>query len=341
MSTNPPTLHLLLPGLLWPTEAMQNMVFDLPLPALSWLLGKGSRQLAPAVDTQSWLAGIVGLPQLPAAALRLGASADVHDQHWLCLDPIHLRIERTQLVVDDPSRLALTLAEAEQLQQDLLPFLDELGELHISTAQEWHLRLPGDSHIRTTPLPEAIGLNGEQLLPHADNVKVWRRVLNEVQMVLHEHPVNLERSARGLPVVNCLWPWGEGSLENAAKPEWHTIAADGSLWQGLARHLNARWTALPQSFASCSGKTFVLDTTLAGATQRRDAMQWRASLQELETHWFAPLMEALNQGKLDTLVIHGHGEAQAMTITVGRNDRLRFWRKPAALTTLGVQEARA
>ncbi|MBY0341922.1 MAG: hypothetical protein K2Q19_12260, partial [Rhodocyclaceae bacterium] len=199
MSQPPPILHLALPGLLWPAQAMQDMVYDLKLPALSWLLGKGSRTLKPVTDYPQWLADVAGLPSLPAAALRASAHGAAQTGRWLCLDPIHLRVERTQLIVQDPASLQLTQEEAATLLADLAPLLDELGQPGISAPHEWQIHLHAESDIRTTPLVDAIGLNGDQLMPKAANVKVWRRVLNEVQMTLHEHPVNLARSARGLP----------------------------------------------------------------------------------------------------------------------------------------------
>lgn len=312
------------------------MVFDLKLPALSWLLGKGHTHMAPAGGSQQWLAGIVGLPHLPAATLRLSAQRMSLEGEWLCLDPINLRTERTQLIVEDPTLLQLTADEADTLQQDLAPLLAELGQLHLGSPHEWHLQLKQDSPIRTTPLSEVIGLNGDRLMPDTDNIRVWRRVLTEVQMTLHEHPVNVARSTRGLPAVNSLWPWGEGKLDTTTAARWQLLQADGSLWQGLAHQLDCAWQALPERFTDCTGKTLVVHKALAAATQQHDAMRWRAALLALEEQWFAPLMQALQTGQLQAVVLHGHGEEHALTCTIKRSDRLRFWRKPAALTLLGL-----
>lgn len=314
------------------------MVYDLKLPALSWLLGKGSRTLQPVADYPQWLADVAGLPSLPAAALRASAIGASQTGRWLCLDPIHLRVERTQLIVQDPASLQLTQEEAATLLADLAPLLDELGQPGISAPHEWQIHLHAESDIRTTPLVDAIGLNGDQLMPKAENVKVWRRVLNEVQMTLHEHPVNLARSARGLPAVNSLWPWGEGPLADI-RPDWDLIQADGMLWQGLARHLDCAWRPLPDRYTAISGKTLVVQPALEAGTRHRDALQWLGAMQALEAQWFAPLMQALQDGSLKTLVLHGHGEGHALTLTVSGSNQLNFWRKPAPLTTLGVKTA--
>lgn len=342
MSQPPPTLHLALPGLLWPAQAMQDMVFDLKLPALSWLLGKGQRSVRPVADSQQWLAAVsalnaAGIPHLPAAALRASALRLEQDARWLCLDPIHLRVERTHLIVQDPTTLQLTTEEATALLADLAPLLDELGALQMATPHEWLLHLHADSDIHTTPLADAIGLNGDQLMPRASNVKHWRRLLNEIQMSLHEHPVNQARTARGLPAVNSLWPWGEGALDKA-QPSWDCIMADGLLWQGLAQHLGGETVAVPAQYSPVHGKTLAVLPVLDAATRQRNAIQWLSDIQALETTWFGPLMLALQNGSLNTLVLHGYGEGQAMTLTVSGSNKLNFWRKPAPLTVLGIKE---
>jgi hypothetical protein len=44
---------------------------------------------------------------------------------------------------------------------------------------------------------------------------VWLRLQSEAQMLLHDHPVNRERAARGWPPLNSLWFWGGGALPPA------------------------------------------------------------------------------------------------------------------------------
>src|SRR5690606_33262738 len=168
----------------------------------------------------------------------------------------------------------------------------------------------------------------------------WRRVLNEVQITLHEHPVNLARTARGLPAVNSLWPWGEGRLDTDT-PDWNLIEADCSLWQGLARHPRFTWRNLPQAYQAGKGNTLAVQPALEASARQRDALQWLSVLQDLERNWFAPLMQALQSGALKELVVHGHGEGQALTLTVSGRNALNFWHKPAPLTALGVAQQQA
>jgi hypothetical protein len=44
--------------------------------------------------------------------------------------------------------------------------------------------------------------------PQEDSLREWRRLLNEIQMVWHEHPVNIARAERGEVPINSLWLFG-------------------------------------------------------------------------------------------------------------------------------------
>jgi hypothetical protein len=58
--------------------------------------------------------------------------------------------------------------------------------------------------------------------PQEDSLREWRRLLNEIQMVWHEHPVNLARAERGEVPINSLWLFGGAKgwspTQVAAKP---------------------------------------------------------------------------------------------------------------------------
>ena len=343
MPSTAPALHLALPGLCWPVAALRDLVFDLPLPALATLLGKGTVQRYPVTDSTAWLARLAGIEAttVPIAALRLlamGQASDARQGGWICLDPVHLRVEKTQLIVTDPADMQLDDAEADALAASLRPVLNELGHLHVGDSMNWHLHCHDHARLNTTPLPEAIGLNADILMPQADNIRVWRRVLNEVQMTLHAHPVNAARNARGLPPVNSVWPWGEGTLPEAAPPSWSVLCANGLLWQGVAKHLGCAHHAGPACYTKDDERTLLISHALTTAERTGDALRWRDAMQALEKNWFAPMLAAWQAGELPEIGIHGSGAGQGMSCVLRRSDRWRFWRKAAPLTVLGVTQ---
>ena len=61
---------------------------------------------------------------------------------------------------------------------------------------------------------EPVQVEGDDIrdcLPAGRDGAQIRKLTNELQMLLHEHPVNIRRAARGLAPVNSIWLWGFGT----------------------------------------------------------------------------------------------------------------------------------
>src|SRR5690606_30880361 len=75
----------------------------------------------------------------------------------------------------------------------------------------WRMQLPPDMTLVDAASPAAASVGSlEDWWPQSEDVRPWRRLLNEIQMVWHEHPVNQARAARGALPVNGLWLYGGG-----------------------------------------------------------------------------------------------------------------------------------
>jgi hypothetical protein len=57
-------------------------------------------------------------------------------------------------------------------------------------------------------------------------------------------------------------------------------------------------------------------------------------LQQLENDWLSPALNAMKNGHLDRITLHGFGEEDSCSVTLSSLDRLRFWRKPRRLETI-------
>jgi hypothetical protein len=325
-------LTLLVPGLLWPREILRDTTFDLPLPALSTLLGRGRRSPLPGVD--SWLAHVFGLPTpLPAAPLRLLGDGGVPgDGEWLCLDPVHLRIGERAAVVDAPANLALRPDEDAALRESLRPLIE--GELVAPIPGHWHLKLPTPVAIETLTLDQAVGRHATPDLPAGPDGPRWRRLLAEVQPVLHAHAVNRRREDAGLPTVNSLWPWGAGRMPSGARHAFDRLLADEPLLRGLAVAAGIETRPLPARFAPECGATLAHFSRLVMPAASFDASTWRAALMALEDEWLAPALAALRSGACRQLTLIADGDGGTFKITTNRHDLWRFWRKPVTLAEL-------
>ncbi|HEX5392606.1 MAG TPA: hypothetical protein VFW68_04970 [Rhodocyclaceae bacterium] len=328
-------LTLLIPGLLWPNPALQDTVFDLHLPALQTLLGWSRLSRRSPCDEPGWWRDLAGT-DLPAAPLRLLGLGEKADSTWLCADPVHLRFEQSTMVLEDPAKLALDAAESAALYATLAPLIAEFGTLHATTPNQWHLQPKDDAPPCPALLSDLIGQPAKDLLPAGDAYRPWRRLFNEVQMALHDHPVNQAREAAKKPVINSLALWGAGALPAApaqAAP-FDTVLSDDEVHHGIARLLGAQAAALPERFTGAQGRTLAACPQLLVPTRLRDAIRWREGLQILEDAWFAPALAALNQGQLRELTLIGLGDGTCLEARSTALDKLKFWRRPRPLTEL-------
>jgi hypothetical protein len=328
-------IHLVVPGLLWPRESVADVTRGLELPALHTLLGRGRRARGPAVSAERWLCEAFGVQgdELPFGALRLlGEGLQPGADAWLCADPAHLRFARDTLVIGGVPDLAQ--AEADQLVATLNAHLAEYGEFLAPHPQRWYLRLARAPRIATHPPSTVVGRTLEPFLPQGDEAHDWRRLINEAQVILHNHPLNAAREAEGRPTANSLWLWGAGPLPERVAAPAARIHAAHPLASGLARQAGVPAAAPPRGFGDAVPQGLTFLETLAEPAQRLDAAAWRTGLTELEARWFAPLLAALKARRLDGLRLTALGDEATVDVSIGPGDLWKLWRRPRTLAEL-------
>lgn len=339
-------LTLLVPELLWPEPEDREAWDGLACPALATLLARGRPGHGPRQAFETALAALCGHGETGALAAcrRLGEdgrAAVADDAVWLCCDPVHLRFHQDSLIPADASRIELGGDDADALAAALDAELSAWGRFSSAAPGRGYLRLaagrkPDD--FGAPPLSAVAGRRVEHLL--ADASGDWRALFNEIQMFLHDHPVNRRREAAGQLPVNAFWLWGAGALP--ARPEaaagFDGVWSGDPLARGLARAGGAAAHALPDGVAEVLGapgqgsgtsRLAVLDTLLASAQYEHGA-DWRAALLELEARWFVPARAALAAGRLSRLEIVAPTAYATLRWSIGRGDLVKIWRRPRA-----------
>jgi len=347
-------LTLVVPELLWPEPSDQATYDALHAPALAWLLARGQRQRQPRQPWELALAGLFGRPwSAPLGALRLlGEAAELSAQaatgHWLSADPVHLRFHQERIVLADAGAFDLAADEAEALIATLNREFADVGEFHLAEPRRWYVRLHQAWDHDALPLSAVAGRRMDGELPSQGGNGRLRQWLNEVQMVLHGHPVNEQRQAAGQPAVNSLWLWGAGQLAGApAAPAPYTEVWTGQpLARGLARAAGipdqppAAGLAALLAHAAPDSHPLVIADDLLAPTFYEDSAAWLAALARLEADWFAPLRAALG-GKISELTLIAPTIYGQLTWRLTGADRWRFWRRPQPLAALANQLALA
>ncbi len=329
-------IHLVVPGLLWPQDSLAEVTRGLELPALHALLGRGRRVRRPAVPAERWLCEAFGIKgeELPVGALRLlGEGRDPGGDAWLCADPVHLRFSRNTLVVDAAGP-DLDTDEAAQLAAALNDHLADFGEFLAPHPRRWYLRAKAAPRIATHSPAAVAGRTLEPFLPQGEDARDWRRLINEAQVLLHNHPLNAAREAAGRPTANSLWPWGAGPLPAAALAPAPQVCADHPLALGLAKLAGIPAAPLPARYDAAVSQGLTFLETLAAPALGLDATAWRAGLAELEARWFAPALAALKARRSHGLRLTALGDEAVVDVVLDAGDLWQFWRRPKTLADL-------
>jgi len=203
--------------------------------------------------------------------------------------------------------------------------------------ERWYVTSSRSPDLITHPLPQVAGQAINDKLPSGPDGKLWQSRMNEMQMLLHMHPVNQARENAGLPILNSVWFWGGGTLPTVpAHPARHCWANE-TLTRGLARAAGCPTHSLPQNAdawlkdAKPSNEHLIVWDTPRRAAQYGDYAAWHACLAQFETQWAKPLLRALRDGRIDKLTLHVVSTDSVQTFNLNRAAVWRFWRRRKSL----------
>ena len=298
------------------------------LPGLEWLLHFGDAQ--PIDDWRRWLTRELGVPELgelPVAevAARAWLPPGTDGSPWLAT-PLELsaRIDHVRL----PER-GLLRVDPQEAERWSAAFAGQFApRLRLHPAGERAFVLTGMNAAPATTVDPArlLGSDIREALPHGAGASDLRRLGAEIEMWLHQLPLNESRTAAGKPRLSGLWIWGGGGQPSSAslpRIPPHTGAmrihgADAFL-AGLAVSLGSEMPQVPPDdfsrLESAIDHHVVEFAAMTGAS--------RESLAMLDSGWFAAARHALASGDLSELVL----VANDRCFRLGRRSHWRLWRR--------------
>lgn len=330
------TVTLFVPSLFWPHASADH---DSPtVPALQTLIGRGDSGESLCDDEQAWLCDQFGVPRQadwPSAPIAvLGAGIPPGEDFWLSADPVHLQVNRDQLILLAPESLSITDAEAASLCAALNRHFAPDG-LNFLAPQphRWYLRTVRPPRIHTSSLSRAVGQDIDRMLPQGEDRLAWHRIFNEVQMLLHAHPVNDEREQRGALPINSLWFSGGGTL-HGARTSFRAVMGSSALARGLSKLAGIPFTATEPGIDTIDADDVLIELRdAATASMNLDPATWKEALENLERRWFAPLAAHLKKGRIRRLVITTVTDGRSHRWSVSRMNLWRWWRAAGSLGT--------
>ncbi len=233
-------------------------------------------------------------------ATRMAREAGLLDEapHWLCADPIHLQVEGDALLLLERYGFSVREEESTALVETLNQHFAEDGLKFFALSPDvWLVGLNEPPRISTTHPLTRVGRNIDGYLPRGEDERRWRARFNEVQMLLHQHPVNQMREARRERIISGVWFWDTPAAIHNAK---------------------------------------VIDT-LRGPSAYGDVEAWRAAALQLDRDVIGPLLEGLRRGDYGAFTLVAVEGRCAATLTMSRWHLWRLWRRPRPLAqTRGV-----
>lgn len=145
-------------------------------------------------------------------AVGLGVSLN-EDEIPLCCDFISLQASHNDMVMKDYTAGQLSGEDARIL-------LDALQTQTVDSQVTFH---PGKGYhnlmvLKSPPFPnrlappdELIGEGIRQHMPAGKSTKVLVSIINQAQIILHNHSFNKKRREEGQDPVNSIWLWGNGA----------------------------------------------------------------------------------------------------------------------------------
>lgn len=330
------SVHLVVPDLFLPKEIAADVCAGLQLHALGKLLARAQSEPLPAESLEAWLCGAFGVDgQAIAPVTLLADGMEPGASYWLRADPVHLRLQRDQLILQPD--MPLSPDEAAQLCVGLnAHFAGDGLRFFAPHPQRWYLQLDAVPDMLTHSLAWVTGRNVHAYLPQGHGALRWHGVFNEIQMLFHEHAVNQAREARGELPVNSVWLWGGGQAGKPLLRPFAGMYGDSPLAAAFAQAAGIPCAALPDDARDCAGKeegeVLLVWEGLRRAIQRGDLHAWRASLQHFERCCAAPLMEALRAGRIARLTLDVPGNGAARRFVLTRSAAWKLWRRARPFT---------
>lgn len=223
----------------------------------------------------------------------------------LCCDFVMLQSSHNDMIVKDFTAGRLSNEDARILLDALQDQVVD-AEISMHAGQGYH-NLMVWKHPpfpeRLVPPHELVGEGIRQHIMQGEEYKQLVFIMNQIQIILHNHPLNRKRMQTELDSINSIWLWGNDSTENRDAPpsffsrfEKRAACVSASLLlKGLAQILDI-------DFVPVAGATGHLDTDYHAKVE--------ATLQALDNHDVV----FLHVAGAEAVSLHGHIDDKVQAI---------------------------
>jgi hypothetical protein len=277
-------------------------------------------------------------PDYPMAAISAFSDGlEVGSDAWFYADPVHFVLQRDTFSLYEQAPLKLTAEDATTILNTLNQHFFEDGfSFYQGNSGQWYLKISAANQrflpIKTFLLSAAINQDVQRLFPTGETQLQWRKVLNEGQMLLHDHPVNLAREKSGEVAVSSVWISAGGPLP--------TLVKDSVLEDVLLSNL-----PFYHGVASLAQKISLPFQEVESVLHQKNNLSVRLSLDAESVikppqgydSWWNFFLKELKARAIRQLVLNIGLHNTTMIVEISPLGLYKFWRKPKPLVELFME----
>ncbi len=327
-------LSLVVPGLLdIPVGEFDPDFLSSRLAGINYCLTHANRVDTPVTTLDETIAECLGLGQRSLPMVQAMSESDLYSPgRSMLLEPVYLKPDISNVTVFPIERTAETAEQIGELVAALQYVFSD--DLEATAVNDWvHL-----VRFKTLQAPDyyphplsILGKTINRYVEQAKNDLDWYRLLTEIQMYLHDHPVNLDRQDKGLYPINSFWFWGGGESLYGGTDQ--VIYSDDELVRQFFNQSAKRVTSLEET-AAFREPSVVVSLRLFASLKSVHADSLEDILLGLEQSIFAPAVESMQRrGKTVRLRAGWQQDFELHPL-----HSWRFWRKRLSISDFAGAE---
>ncbi len=313
-------VNLILPGVIWQSSAdLDYILGEEKLAYLSKILAQGKITQHKLAYSDFYYGFDFAYPFLDLAknyAKEIGLPTD--NRNYLIAEPTNLRPDRDRLLIAESALLQLDQDEANQYISELNQHFCQDGiKFYYLSAALWLIELPYDiTNLSSNPIVDIVGENIDEYLPNGANQLKLHSLINEIQMLLFNHPVNQIRENEGSLQVNSLWLWNKQSTK---------LPLNMTNLSSTLPHMGEKF-ALEKVTKINKGQnyTYFIDQAYYPSAYQ-DSFAWLNIVKDIDNKLVSILLDLLKSGKISELILWSNLPRSWIQVTLKPINLLKFW----------------
>jgi hypothetical protein len=172
-----------------------------------------------------------------------------------------------------------------------------------------------------------IGRKADPFIEQSRQVLPWYKLMNEMQMFMHQHEINRNRLESELLPINSLWFWGAGDLSKITKRniDWY---CDDELLKQFADVTGFVSAGLDKvKTHDFDNDSIIIDLALIEALKSPGEAGLQNLLSKLESRLFNPLLAMIRERQCTLRLRTGF----RFDLQITANSRYQWWKKSKSL----------